>query len=271
MSHVLTLAHSPDREDAFLYHALTKGLIDARGIEFRQELQDIETLNRCAAEGVYDVTSLSFHAYAYAADRYVLFSAGASVGDGYGPVVVSRRSLTSVDLAECMVAIPGERTTSYLVFRLFCPIARVKVLPQKEILREVAKGNVDAGLLVSEGDLDGQVRRIVDLGEWWRMETGLPLPLGGNAIRRSFDRDLRHTVGEVIQDGMQYALDHRKEVLEHLLQHRDHEPAKKFVGIYLNSYSLELSERAAQGLELLYRLGYEKGILPSRITPEFVD
>jgi 1,4-dihydroxy-6-naphthoate synthase len=277
MSRTITLAHSPDSDDAFMFYALAKGKVDTRGYQFEHVLKDIETLNRDAIKGTYDITAVSFHAYYKIRKQYRLMTAGASVGDGYGPIIVSKRSLTPQDLAETTVAVPGELTTAFLVFRLLAPEARWKVMPFDKIQDAVAKGDVDAGLLIHEGQLTyGQqkLHRVVDLGEWWKGETSLPLPLGGNALRRSLDRKAASACCDVLRDTIQYALDHRKDALDHALEYArgmDRKKADQFVGMYVNGYTLELGERAEQAVSLLYKLGYQAGLIPVRLEPEFID
>lgn len=277
MSRSLSFARDTSCVDAFLLYPLLRGLVPTDGFEFKIVAKDIDTLNREAADGIHDVTALSFHAYAHLGRGYVMLSAAATVGDGYGPLIVSRRSLTSVDLEECTVAIPGERTTAALALRLFCPGVKTRVLDADRIATEVAKGNLDAGLLIHEdkasyGDLN--LRRVVDLGEWWRMETGLPLPLGGYAVRASLEPPARAAVCEILRSSVRYALDHRREALEFAHQASrglDLERVSRFIGLYVSSSSIDLGERAEQGAELLFRLGHEKGILPELVTPHFAD
>jgi 1,4-dihydroxy-6-naphthoate synthase len=273
----LTLAHSPDSDDAFMFYALSQKLVDSRGLEFRHELHDIETLNRRAEEGIYDITAISFHAYAYIADQYTLMEVGSSVGDNYGPIVVSNRSIMSSDLEEMTVAVPGERTTACLALKLFCPLVHTKVMPFDKIQPAVARGDVDAGLLIHEGQIsfaDQKLHRVVDLGEWWTKETGLPLPLGGNAIRRRLPRDVKSKCSDVVRDTIQYALDHRGEALDYALKYArglDRQRADKFIGMYVNGYTLELGERGERAIELLLRLGHENGLLPRAVKLEFSD
>jgi 1,4-dihydroxy-6-naphthoate synthase len=277
MGRTITLAHSPDADDAFMFYGLAKGKVDPRGLEFKHVLEDIETLNRKAIEGVYDITAVSFHAYYRIRTKYVLMEAGASVGDGYGPIVVSKRPLSRQDLDDVTIAVPGELTTAFLAFRLYSPETRWKVLPFDKIQDAVARGQVDAGLLIHEGQLsymDQKLHRVQDLGEWWKMETGLPLPLGGNAIRRSLDRKTAGACCDVLRDTVQYALDHRKEALDHALEYArglDRKRADRFVGMYVNGWTLELGKRGEQALEKLYRLGHDAGIIPVRVEPEFID
>jgi 1,4-dihydroxy-6-naphthoate synthase len=276
MGRTITLAHSPDSDDAFMFYALAKGKVDTRGLTFKHVLEDIETLNRKAIEGAYEVTAVSFHAYYKIRDRYRLMTAGASVGDGYGPIIVAKRALSRDELDDVTVAVPGELTTAFLVFRLFAPGARWKVMPFDKIQDEVAAGNIDAGLLIHEGQLtyrEQNLHRVQDLGEWWGMETGLPLPLGGNALRRDLDRETASKCCDVLRDTVQYALDHRKEALDYALDFArgmDRKKADKFVGMYVNSYTLELGKRAEDAVELLFKLGHDARIIPVKVEPEFI-
>ena len=276
MARTITLAHSPDSDDAFMFYGLARGKVDSRGLEFKQELHDIETLNRRALEGVYDVTAVSFHAWYRLRDKYRLMTCGASVGDGYGPLIVSRRPLSRQDLDEVTVAVPGELTTAFLVFRLFNSAARWKVVPFDRIPEAVARGDADAGLLIHEGQLtyrDHKLHRVQDLGEWWKLETGLPLPLGGNAVRRSLDARTTRSCCDVLRDTVRYSLEHRKEALDYALEFArglDRARADRFVGMYVNGFTLELGERAEEAVGLLYRLGHEAGLIPERVEPEFV-
>jgi 1,4-dihydroxy-6-naphthoate synthase len=277
MARTLTVAHSPDSDDAFMFYALAKGKVDTRGFAFRHVLSDIETLNRKAIEGEYELTAVSFHAYYKIRHKYRLMTCGASVGDGYGPMIVSKRPLSREQLDDVTVAVPGELTTAFLVFRLFAPRTRWKVMPFDRIQDAVAKGDIDAGLLIHEGQLtygEQKLQKVADLGEWWKMETSLPLPLGGNALRRDLDAKTAAACSDVLKDTVQYALDHRKEALDHALEYArgmDRAKADKFVGMYVNGYTLELGERAEQAVALLYKLGHDAGVIPVRIQPEFID
>lgn len=277
MARTITLAHSPDSDDAFMFYALAHGKVDTRGLEFRHVLEDIQTLNEKAIRGAYDVTAVSFHAYYRIRDKYVLMGCGASVGDGYGPLLVSRRPLTRQDLDEATVAVPGELTTAFLVFRLYAPLARWKVMPFDRIQDAVARGDIDAGLLIHEGQLsyrDQKLHRIQDLGEWWKLGTGLPLPLGGNAIRRDLDRRTALACCDVLRDSVRYALEHRKEALEYAMRYaRGLDPARaeRFVGMYVNAFTLELGKRGEDAVAHLFRLGHEAGVIPVAVEPEFIE
>jgi 1,4-dihydroxy-6-naphthoate synthase len=276
MGRILTLAHSPDSDDAFMFYALAKGKIDSRGLEFRHILEDIQTLNQRAAEGVYDVTAISYHAFPRVRTHYILTRAGSSVGDGYGPMLVSGKPLTRQDLPRATVAIPGPLTTAFLALKLYCPDVKTKVVPFDRIPEEVARGSVDAGLLIHEGQLtygDLRLHRIVDFGEWWKLETGLPLPLGGNVVRRSLDPKTRRDIDAVIRDSVAWALDHRPEALEHALSYGrglDHDRADRFIGMYVNDFTLDLGKRGEEALRLLLRRGHEAGLIPELVEPEFV-
>lgn len=277
MPRTITLAHSPDSDDAFMFYALAHGKVDTRGLEFRHVLEDIQTLNEKAIRGVYDVTAVSFHAYWRIRDKYLLMGCGASVGDGYGPILVSRRPLSRQDLDEATVAVPGELTTAFLVLRLYAPLARWKVMPFDRIQDAVARGDIDAGLLIHEGQLsyrDQKLHRIQDLGEWWKLGTGLPLPLGGNAIRRDLDRRTALACCDVLRDSVRYALEHRKEALQYALRYArglDAARAEHFVGMYVNAFTLELGRRGEDAVAHLFRLGHEAGVIPVRVEPEFIE
>ncbi|HTF57342.1 MAG TPA: MqnA/MqnD/SBP family protein [Planctomycetota bacterium] len=275
MGRILTLAHSPDSDDAFMFYALAKGKIDSRGLDVTHVLDDIQTLNEAAAEGRYDVTALSFHAYPRVRKHYVLTRAGSSVGDGYGPLVVSREP--RADLSKATVAIPGKLTTAYLALQLYWPGVATKVMPFDRIPEAVAKGEADAGLLIHEGQLtygDQRLHCVVDLGKWWKKETGLPLPLGGNAVKRSLDEKTRRDVNAIIRDSVQWALDHRPEALDHALSYGrglDRDRGDRFIGMYVNDFTLDLGDRGVEALRVLLRLGHEADLIPDLVEPEFVS
>jgi len=270
----ITLAHSPDSDDAFMFYALAKGKVDSRGLEFRHILEDIQTLNQRAAEGVYDVTAISYHAYPGVRKHYVLTRAGSSIGDGYGPILVAKDP--KVNLAKATVAIPGRLTTAYLALELAHRGVKTIVVPFDRIPEAVAGGEADAGLVIHEGQLtygDLQLHRVGDLGEWWKRETGLPLPLGGNAVRRSLDEKTRRDVNAVIRATVKWALDHRAEALDHALSYGrglDRERADRFVGMYVNEYTMDLGPRGEESLRLLLRRGHEEGLISDLVVPEFV-
>ena len=273
----ITVAHSPDSDDAFMFYALATNRVRASGIEFTHTLCDIETLNRKALEGFYDVTAISFHAYPYIQDKYALLASGGSVGEGYGPMIVARRVHSLEEIKRMRVAIPGKLTTAYLALKLFAPEIETEVVPFDQIIPEVLAGKHEAGLIIHEGQLTfdkSGLHRIVDLGKWWRDQTGLPLPLGGNAIRRDLGPELMASVARAIKQSIQYALDHREEALSYAMQFaRDLDPglADKFVGMYVNERTLDYGEEGRAAIRRLLEMGHEAGIIPQRANVEFVD
>jgi 1,4-dihydroxy-6-naphthoate synthase len=275
MTRKLTLAHSPDSDDAFMFYALAAGKIDARGLEVDHVLKDIQALNQAASDGIYDVTAISFHAYPRVRSKYVLTRAGSSVGDGYGPMIVSKQPLH--DLSKATVAIPGKLTTAYLALQLYKPGLATKVIPFDRIPEAVANGEADAGLLIHEGQLtygDLRLHKVVDLGDWWKRDTGLPLPLGGNLVRRSLDEKTRRDAAAIIRDSIAWALDNRDEALDHALSYGrglDRDRGDRFVGMYVNDFTLDLGDRGIAGLRLLLKRGYEEGFIADRVEPEFVE
>ena len=275
MSQRITVAHSPDSDDAFMFYGLASGAVDTGGIEVDQVLSDIETLNRAAFEGKYEVTAVSFHAYAHLADRYALLPHGASMGDNYGPIVVARRE-GATQVKGSRIAIPGTLTTAYLTLRLYEPAFEYVVVPFDQIEQFVADGKADAGLLIHEGQLtyaENGLRKIVDLGEWWNQRTGgLPLPLGGNIIRRDLGPEMIRKVSKLLHDSIAYALSHREEAVDYAQQFGrglDKDRTDKFVGMYVNDLTLGYGERGRQGVERLMNDAFEKGLIPSRVPVEF--
>lgn len=275
MAQRITVAHSPDSDDAFMFYGLASGAIDHGGIVIDQVLSDIETLNRAAFEGTYEVTAVSFHAFAHLADRYLLLPHGASMGDRYGPVVVaSDRAVTGVKGRR--VAIPGTLTTAYLTLRLYEPDFDYEIVPFDQIELFVAAGGADAGLLIHEGQLtyaDNGLRKIVDLGEWWADRTGgLPLPLGGNVIRRDLGQELIRKVSTLLHDSIAYALSHREEAVDYAQKFGrglDRERTDRFVGMYVNDLTLGYGERGRKALERLMDDAFEQGLIPKRVPVEF--
>jgi 1,4-dihydroxy-6-naphthoate synthase len=271
----IAVAHSPDSDDAFMFYALAKGKIDTRGIQFDHVLADIETLNRAAFEAKYEVTAVSFHAYAHLTDRYVLLPHGASMGSSYGPVVVVRRDAPD-SLAGVTVAVPGAMTTALLALRLYDPTLQTVVMPFDRIGEAVAAGEVAAGLLIHEGQLtyeDEGLKKIVDLGEWWTARMGgLPLPLGGNVIRRDLGSDTIQQVSRLLHESIKYGLDHRQDALEYAMQFGrglDRSKADRFVGMYVNDLTLGYGDRGRQAVRLLLDQAAEAGIIPHRVAVEF--
>jgi 1,4-dihydroxy-6-naphthoate synthase len=273
----LTLAHSPDSDDAFMFYALATRKIGATDLSFTHRLEDIESLNRKALEGIYDITAISFHAYPYLEDKYVLLPSGASFGDRYGPVVVSRARLGSRDLKGKRVAVPGKMTTAYLALQLYEPGVEVVVTPFNQILDTVAKGEADAGVVIHEGQLtyaEAGLRKVLDLGEWWFQETKLPLPLGGNAIRRTLDSHTQHAVAALLKESIQFSLHHREEALSYAQQFSrglDTTTADRFVAMYVNDWTLDYGQRGRLAVQELLDRGFQRGLLPKAVRAEYVE
>lgn len=274
---VITVAHSPDSDDAFMHYALAEEKIDAEGLEFRHILKDIETLNGWAMEGRHEVSAVSIHAYAYLADKYALLPHGASMGDKYGPIVVAREPMTIEDLAGKRVAIPGKLTTAWLALQLAASGFEPVEVPFDEIIDAVKAGSVDAGLLIHEGQLTYEsegLHKVLDLGEWWHEETGLQLPLGGNAIRRDLGPDLTRKVSRLLHESIKYALENREEALSYAMQFaRDlpEELADRFVGMYVNDVTLDYGEDGRRAVQLLLDRAHERGLIPNKVDVEFVE
>ena len=271
------IAHSPDSDDAFMFYALTQGVLETGGLEIEHVLADIETLNQAAFTGTYEVTALSFHAYAHLHDRYQLMPSGASFGDGYGPVVVARRELARGDLAGVEVAIPGKLTTAALTLRLWQPEARTRILPFDRILEAVAAGEAEAGVVIHEGQLtygDSGLHAVVDLGAWWREETGGPLPLGGNGIRRDLPEELKARLCRLLTESIEHGLAHRVEALDFALRYargieHDRARADRFVGMYVNEWTRDYGAAGRRAVQDLLDRGHAAGLLPERVVAEF--
>lgn len=274
----IRIAHSPDSDDAFMFYALTQGLLATDGLAFEHVLADIETLNHAAFDGTYEVTALSFHAYARLADRYQLMPSGASFGDGYGPVVVAREPFGRGDLAGLTVAIPGELTTAHLALRLWQPEVKTIVVPFDRVLDVVQEVQADAGVVIHEGQLtyaDQGLAKVVDLGEWWKEETGGPLPLGGNGIRRDLDPGLKLRLCGLLTESIEFGLGHREEALGYARRYArgiedDAERSDRFVRMYVNEWTRGYGEEGRRAVQLLLDRGAEAGILPRRVEAEFV-
>lgn len=273
----LKLAHSPDSDDAFMFYGLATQKLRTDDLVFAHILEDIETLNEKALEGVYDITAISFHAYPYLADRYVLLPSGASFGEHYGPIVVARAALEAEGLRGKRVAVPGKMTTAYLVLQLYERDFEPIFTPFDRVLEAVTRGVADAGVVIHEGQLtyaESGLTKIVDLGEWWYQETSLPLPLGGNAIRRSLDRGTLRAVARLLKESIQYSLEHREKALDYALQFArglDTPTADRFVAMYVNDWTLDYGERGRQAVQALLDRGFEKGLLPQHVQAEFVE
>ena len=277
MTTTLQLAHSPDSDDAFMFYALATGKVRLPGVKFNHVLCDIETLNHEARKETYDVTAVSFYGYAFVADKYLLLDCGASFGEGYGPIVISSHPIKKDDLKGRKVAIPGTLTTSYLALKLFEPNVETVTMPFDKILDAVSNKEVEAGLLIHEGQLlfsEIGLHRVVDLGQWWQEQTGLPLPLGANAIRRSLGNDMGRQVARIIRESVSYALEHREPALEYALQFaRDMDPvlADKFVGMYVNRWTLDYGEEGRRAVRELLARGTSVGLVPSSFQVEFLS
>ncbi len=275
--HEISIAHSPDSDDAFMFYGLATNKVRVPGYKFTHVLSDIEALNhRAINEAFYDVTAISFHAYPYLQDRYTLMACGGSVGETYGPMIVAPRRITLDEVKKLRIAVPGTLTTAYLTLKLFAPDIETVTIPFDKIIPAVVAGEFDAGLIIHEGQLtyasDGLVK-ILDLGVWWREQTGLPLPLGGNAIRRSLGKEVMETTTQALRDSIQHALDHREEALSYAMQFaRDLDPvlANRFVGMYVNERTLDYGPDGREAIKKLLDMGFERGIIPHRANVDFV-
>jgi 1,4-dihydroxy-6-naphthoate synthase len=273
----ITVAHSPDSDDAFMFFALAQGKVGDPDLEFVHVLEDIQSLNQRALRGEYEVTAVSFHAYAYLADRYALLPHGASMGDGYGPTVVTRAACRPGELRGKRIAVPGPLTTAALALRLWDPGLQHVVIPFDQIMDAVIAGTADAGLIIHEGQVTYDslgFHKVVDLGEWWLRETGLPLPLGGNVIRKDLRPDLMRRVSYLLRESIRYSLAHREEALDYAMRFaRDIERrlADRFIGMYVNDLTLDYGERGRAAVRRLLDMGRERGLIPHRVEVEFVE
>ncbi len=277
----ISIAHSPDSDDAFMFYGLATNKVQVPGLRFTHTLCDIQTLNQRAmskdGDGVYDVTAVSFHAYPYIQDHYALMTCGGSVGEGYGPMIVAPRAYPLSEIKRKTIAIPGELTTAYLALKLFAPGIETEVVPFDQIIPSVLQGKYEAGLIIHEGQLtydQSGLHRIVDLGKWWQKVTGLPLPLGGNAIRRSLGPELISRVSTALRDSIQYALDHREQALAYAMQFaRDLDPqmADRFVGMYVNDRTLDYGPDGKEAIRRLLDMGYHAGIISVEPRVAFVE
>lgn len=272
----IVCAHSPDSDDAYMFYGLATKKVRTGILNFRHVLEDIETLNRKATEGAYELTAISYHAYAYVADKYALMASGSSVGDGYGPILVSTRPMAPEEIKGKRIAIPGKMTSAYLALRLFEPDFEEVPIPFDKILDAVAEHSVDAGLIIHEGQLTygkSGFQNVVDLGRWWKTAYDLPLPLGANALLRSLPDEIKTECCRLMRESIQYALDHTEESLNYAMQFaRDLEPrmAEKFVGMYVNHFTLDGGDLVPKAAQKLLDLGYEAGLIPKKITVEFI-
>jgi len=269
-------AHSPDSDDAFMFYGLATKKIRSSLVTFHHVLSDIETLNRKAMDGVYELSAISYHAYPYVVDKYQLMASGSSIGDGYGPMVVATRPMEQDEIKGKKIAIPGTLTTAYLALKIFEPDFTPIVVPFDKILETVQAGTADAGLIIHEAQLTYNkvgFHRALDLGKWWKDEYGLPLPLGGNVLRRSLPEDVKTECCRMMRDSIQYALDNHAEALDYALQFaRDMDPrlAEKFVGMYVNHYTVDAGDVIPRAVQLLLDKGHEVGLIPNRVTAEFI-
>jgi 1,4-dihydroxy-6-naphthoate synthase len=274
----IKIAHSPDSDDAFMFYGLATNKVRVSGYKFTHVLCDIETLNqRAIKEAFYDVTAISFHAYPYMQENYALMACGGSVGEGYGPMIVSTKPYDLTEIRKIRVAVPGTMTTAYLALKLFAPEIETAVVPFDQIIPQVLAGNFQAGLIIHEGQLTwarSGLSKVLDLGEWWREQTSLPLPLGGNAIRRSLGEPAMHAVTKALRDSIQHGLDHRDEALAYAMQFArdlDTSLADKFVGMYVNERTLNYGDDGREAIRRLLTMGHERGIIPHATVVDFVD
>jgi 1,4-dihydroxy-6-naphthoate synthase len=273
----ITVAHSPDSDDAFMFYGLATNKLETDGLKFEHTLKDIQSLNEDAKSGVFDVTAISFHAYAYVSDKYALLPHGASIGDKYGPILVSKEPRTADEIGGMKIAIPGELTSAFLALRLFNSKFDYVVRPFDQIIDAVQKGDVDAGLLIHEGQLfykELGLDKVLDLGEWWHERTGLPLPMGGNAIKRDLGQDLMKRVSRQLHRSITYSMENREDALQYAMQFaRDMAPdvADRFVARWVNELTLDYGERGKEGVRRLLDEGYKAGIIPNKVEVEFVD
>ena len=273
----IPVAHSPDSDDALMFYGLATNKVRVPGLKFTHTLCDIETLNRKAMDGVYDVTAISFHAYPYLQHKYALLPSGGSVGEGYGPMIIGSKNFSVEENKHVRIAVPGTLTTAYLVLKLFAPDANTDVVPFDQIIPQVVEGKYEAGLIIHEGQLTyskSGLHRILDLGKWWRDMTGLPLPLGGNVIRRDLPHDVALNVAAAIKSSIQYALDHREEALQYAMQFArdlDQQSADKFVGMYVNERTVDYGADGREAVSRLLQMGHKAGIIPHEAKLDWVE
>ena len=273
----ITVAHSPDSDDAFMFYGLATQKLETDGLKFEHTLKDIQSLNEDAKKGVYDVTAISFHAYAYVADKYALLPHGASIGDKYGPILVSREPRKPEEIGKMKIAIPGELTSAFLALRIYNQDFEYEVVPFDEIIETVKKGKAEAGLLIHEGQLFYKqvgLSKVLDLGEWWHEKTGLPLPMGGNVIKRDLGEDLMRRVSRQLHKSIVYSMENREDALSYAMQFaRDMPPelADRFVAMWVNDLTLDYGERGKESVKRLLEEGFEKGIIKNKVEVDFVE
>ena len=274
---IITVAHSPDSDDAFMFYGLATNKLETNNLKFEHTLKDIQKLNEDAKNGVYDVTAVSFHAYAYISDKYALLPHGASIGDKYGPILVSKEKRSPEEIPNMKIAIPGELTSAFLALRIYNQDFEYVVVPFDEIIETVQNGKADAGLLIHEGQLFYKqigLAKVLDLGEWWFEKTGLPLPMGGNVIRRELGADLMKEVSKYLHQSIVYSMENREDALVYAMQFaRDMPPelADRFVAMWVNDLTLDYGQRGRDAVKLLLKEGFEKGIIPHQVEVGFVE
>jgi 1,4-dihydroxy-6-naphthoate synthase len=282
MSQVITLGHSPDPDDAFMFFGLAKDLVPSGGFKFQHILQDIQTLNERATRGELDVTAISIHAYAYVSDKYALLPSGASMGDGYGPMLVAKQKFSKAEIAKKKIAVPGTMTSAFLALQLWLgkPAKEIDfvVVPFDQIFAAVRAGKAEVGLIIHEGQLTFRnegLELCEDLGAWFKAKNdGLPLPLGGNVIHKRFPVETRRTISRILTNSIQYSLDHRSEAVQHALQYaRDmgKELADEFVGMYVNHWTLDYGDKGREAIRRFLGQAFEAGLIPKRMELEFVE
>jgi 5,8-dihydroxy-2-naphthoate synthase len=277
LAHQITVAHSPDSDDAFMFYALATNKIKTGDLKFRHVLSDIETLNHKALTGEYEVTAVSFHAYAYLSEKYALLRSGASMGDRYGPLVVSDTAMKPQELEGKVIAVPGEMTTDFLILKLFEPDFTPLVVPFDKIFDAVRRKKASAGLIIHEGQLTFSslgLHKVIDLGEWWHKKTQLPLPLGGNAVRKDLGPELISQVSRILRQSIEYALEHREQALNYAMQFArdmEQELADKFVGMYVNDRTLNYGEAERKAVQLLLDMGHQRKIINRPVQVEFAE
>jgi 1,4-dihydroxy-6-naphthoate synthase len=273
----ITIGHSPDPDDAFMFYALTQGKLDTDGLTFRHVITDIESLNHKAVEGELEVTALSVHAYGYVMDKYALLPSGGSFGDKCGPVVVAAHPMEVGEMADDRIAVPGTMTSAYLLLKLLLMNFKFEVVPFDKIIEVVKRGECDAGLLIHEGQLtyrDHGLHKVVDLGEWWHADTGLPVPLGVNAIRKDLGKQLMRKLSGLLTQSIQYALDHRAEAVEYAQQYArgmERSLTDRFCGMYVNQWTLDMGEQGREAITRLLARAYHAAMIPRPVNLEFVE
>ncbi|MBL7052593.1 MAG: ABC transporter substrate-binding protein [Candidatus Marinimicrobia bacterium] len=272
----ITIAHSPDSDDAFMFYALANHVFDTAPYRFHHELRDIQTLNKWAFDGKYEVSAISIHAFAYLSEKYALMNSGASMGDGYGPKIIARKNITLNELKNVKIAVPGEFTTAYLALKILEPKVQTKNVQFDKIMDSVLDGKYDAGVIIHEGQLtyaDQSFVQILDLGEWWMEQENLPLPLGGNVIRRDLGEKVMNDVADWIKKSIEFSLEHREKGLDYAMKYAgglSRDLADRFVGMYVNEWTVDWTDRGRKAVQRLLDRGFEAGVIPQKIDVEFI-